>query len=144
MLALYFSDIEFLDKMSYIPEYFFGGMRFTDDEVLIPGNIKKIGKAAFYICSHYSTNGFIIKLSEGVKKIGEIAFSFLPGNIDDIITVEIPKSLNMFYLNSFQHCKLKVPYKDWDEFYNSVTIKSSSSGNIMKEMENNGVIIIYS
>ena len=145
MLAFYFSDIEFLDKMSYIPEYLFDGIKFGGDKVVIPGNIKEIGAAAFYVCGHYTLDDFTIKLSEGVKEIGQVAFSFLrPNDIDDLMIVEIPKSLNMFYLSSFQHCKLKVPYKDWDEFYNSVTIKSSSSGNIMKEMENNGVIIIYS
>lgn len=145
MLAFYFSDIEFLDKMSYIPEYLFDGIKFGGDEVVIPGNIKEIGAAAFYVCSRYILDDFTIKLSEGVKEIGQSAFSFLrPNDIDDLMIVEIPKSLNMFYLSSFKYCKLKVPYKDWDEFYNSVTIKSSSSGNIMKEMENNGVIIIYS
>lgn len=68
--ALYSSNIDFLSKMSNIPEGLFRNCDLLYD-IVIPGNIKEIGELAFFGCSNLST----VKIEEGVETIGAGAFS---------------------------------------------------------------------
>ena len=108
-LSLYFSDIEFLDKMSYIPESLFSSIKFSDGNITIPGNIKKVKSYSFYGIE--CNSDFKITLMEGVELVSEYIFD-PHTKPKGSVTVFLPKSLKELTDSSFYHCTIKVPYKN--------------------------------
>ncbi|MCJ7966549.1 leucine-rich repeat domain-containing protein [Lachnospiraceae bacterium NSJ-171] len=90
-------------KFGIIPERMFSSALDLDKPLIIPGNVKTIGRYAF--------DGAGVKkviLEEGVEIIDQGAFSF-----SDVTKIEIPESMKIIGELAFQNCKLK-----------NVTIKS--------------------
>lgn len=77
------------EKLSEIPK---GMLLHTGiSEIVISGNVKKIGALAFPSCHNLKT----AVLCEGVEEIGSGAFYFCP----NLETIEIPRSVNKIALN---------------------------------------------
>lgn len=90
-------------KFGIIPERMFSGALNLDKTLVIPGNVKTIGRYAF--------DGAGVKkvvFKEGVEIIDQGAFAY-----SDVVEVELPSSMKIIGELAFLECKLK-----------NVTIKS--------------------
>ncbi len=84
-------EINPLLYLNYVPNNYLTGARI--EEIVIPNNIKKIGRAAFYLCRDLER----VKLPDGLINIGPAAFTMC----DSLKSITLPSTLKSIEDNAF-------------------------------------------
>lgn len=92
------NDLTIGAGLSQIYEYTFQGIGIS--YLILPNNIQKIGKGAFYSCENLSS----ITFGDGIKEIGEKSFC-LCSNLREL---NIPHQAETLYSDSFNYCPLQT------------------------------------
>ena len=110
--ALYSSKIDFLPKLTEIPDDLFRESKLISGKLVIPGNIKKIGDMAFF-----GTDITELELNEGLEEIGQGAFAqtkikevHLPSTIKKVGTMSLGRA--NVYLEADSLDNISIPGAD--------------------------------